>query len=77
MIDMRVLPNFKGVLCHDHRKPYYKLNCTHALCNAHHLRELTRAFEQDGQQWAQKMKILLKTIKSKVNGWCLGSQGIG
>jgi len=67
MIDMGVLANFKGILCHDHWKPYYKLNCTHALCNAHHLRELTRAFEQDGQQWAQKMKDLLETINSKVN----------
>jgi transposase len=67
MIDMGVLPNFKGVLCHDHWKPYYKLNCTHALCNAHHLRELTRAFEQDNQQWAQKMKTLLETFNSKVN----------
>ena len=67
MIDMGVLPSFKGVLCHDHWKPYYKLNCTHALCNAHHLRELTRAFEQDNQQWAQKMKTLLETFNAKVN----------
>ena len=51
---MGILPGFKGILCHDHWKPYYKLDCTHALCNAHHLRELTMAFEQDGQQWAQK-----------------------
>ncbi|MBU4054334.1 MAG: transposase, partial [Proteobacteria bacterium] len=42
-------------------------NCTHALCNAHHIRELTRAFEQEGQQWAQTMKTLLETINSKVN----------
>ncbi|WP_435550540.1 IS66 family transposase, partial [Desulfobacterium sp. N47] len=67
MIDMGVLPNFKGILCHDHWKPYYTLNCTHALCNAHHLRELARAFEQDSQQWAQKMKTLLETINTKVN----------
>lgn len=67
MIDMGVLPSFKGVLCHDHWKPYYKLNCTHALCNAHHLRELTRAFEQDNQQWAQKMKTLLEAFNAKVN----------
>ena len=37
---MGVLPDFKGILCHDHWKPYYKIDCTHALCNAHHLREL-------------------------------------
>jgi transposase len=64
--DMGVLPWFKGVLCHDHWKPYYKIDCTHALCNAHHLRELTRAWEQDDQQWAQKLKNLLETINRKV-----------
>jgi transposase len=64
--DMGVLPTFKGVLCHDHWKPYYRIDCTHALCNAHHLRELTRAWEQDDQQWAQKLKNLLETINRKV-----------
>jgi len=43
-----------------------KMDCMHALCNAHHLRELTRAWEQDGQQWAQKLKNLLETINRKV-----------
>ena len=64
--DMGVLPGFKGVLCHDHWKPYYKLDCTHALCNAHHLRELTRAEEQDGQVWAKKLGDFLETINCKV-----------
>ena len=40
---MGILPDFTGVLCHDHWKPYYRYDCTHALCNAHHLRELERA----------------------------------
>jgi transposase len=66
MNDMGILPGFKGILCHDHWKPYYRIDCTHALCNAHHLRELTRAWEQDGQQWAQKLKNLLETINRKV-----------
>ncbi|MDP2644462.1 MAG: IS66 family transposase [Desulfobacterales bacterium] len=64
--DMGILPRFKGILCHDHWKPYYKVDCTHSLCNAHHLRELTRAREQDGQQWAQELKNLLETINIKV-----------
>ena len=63
---MGILPGFKGILCHDHWKPYYKYDCTHALCNAHHLRELTRAFEQDDQKWAKKLKNLLETINCKV-----------
>jgi len=66
MNDMGILFRFKGILCHDHWKPYYKIDCMHALCNAHHLRELTRAWEQDGQQWAQNLKNLLKTINRKV-----------
>jgi transposase len=73
---MGVLPWFKGILCHDHWKPYYRLDCTHALCNAHHLRELTRAWEQDGQQWAHDMKDLLEKINAKVNdaGGALSAQ---
>ena len=67
MNNMGILPVFKGTLCHDHWKPYYKFDCTHALCNAHHLRELTRAWEQDDQQWAKNMKNLLETINIKVN----------
>jgi transposase len=34
---------------------YHYTGCLHSLCNAHHLRELERAFEQDGQQWAKAM----------------------
>jgi len=76
MNDMGILFRFKGILCHDHWKPYYKIDCTHALCNAHHLRELTRAWEQDGQQWAQQLKNLLETINSKVTdaGGALNAQ---
>jgi len=66
MNDIGVLPRFKGILCHDHWKSYYKIDCTHALCNAHHLRELTRAWEQDGQQWAKRLQGLLEKVNRKV-----------
>ena len=63
---MGILPNYKGTVCHDHWKPYYTYDFTHALCNAHHLRELERAFEQDDQKWAEKMKTLLNAINEEV-----------
>ncbi len=48
MDEMGILPQFQGVMCHDHWKPYYRYKSLHALGNAHHLRELIRAYEQDG-----------------------------
>lgn len=62
MDEMGILPHFTGTLCHDHWKPYYRFDCRHALCNAHHLRELTRAWEQDAQLWAKDMQELLTEI---------------
>jgi transposase len=63
-----ILPAFKGVLCHDHWKPYYcYTDCLHALCNAHHLRELTRAWEQDKQDWAKQLKIFLEAVNKEVH----------
>jgi len=68
MDEIGVLPRFRGILCHDHWKPYYRYKeCTHALCNAHHLRELERAWEQDGQQWAKTMQDRLLEINTAVN----------
>ena len=64
---MGVLSDFHGVLCHDHWKPYFNFKCLHALCNAHHLRELERAWEQDKQKWAKKMQALLLEIKEAVD----------
>jgi transposase len=63
-----ILPVFKGVLCHDHWKPYYcYTDCLHALCNAHHLRELTRAWEQDKQEWAKLLKTFLEHVNKDVH----------
>jgi len=59
---MGVLPHFGGTLCHDHWTPYFRFHCLHSLCNAHHLRELERAWEQDGHRWAKKMQDLLLEI---------------
>jgi transposase len=67
MKDMGVLEHFRGILCHDHWKPYLQFECDHALCNAHHVRELERAWEQDGQRWAKQMQDLLLKITKAVD----------
>lgn len=60
--EMGILPKYQGIICHDHWKPYFKYGGLHAPCNAHHLRELERAVEQDKQKWAKRMIVLLKEI---------------
>jgi transposase len=49
-----------GVIVHDHFKPYYALpRVRHALCNAHHLRELKALIEFEKEQWAGQMRDFL------------------
>ena len=56
------LPEYMaGIVVHDHWKPYYTLqNVLHALCNAHHLRELQALIEIEKEVWARKMQRLLR-----------------
>ena len=50
-----------GIVVHDHWKPYYTLSgVLHALCNAHHLRELKALVEIEKEDWARKMQRLLR-----------------
>ena len=58
MDSMGVLPHYKSILCHDFWAPYSAYDVIHACCHAHLKRELTKAFEDFGQQWAQKFKKL-------------------
>ena len=67
MDDIGILPLFSGLLIHDHWKSYFSYECDHSLCNSHHDRELTRAFEQDNQQWAEKMRNFLLDLNKEVN----------
>jgi transposase len=54
-----LLPELQNTVVHDHWKPYYQLeDVIHALCNAHHLRELN-AFIESKELWAKKMKRFL------------------
>ena len=53
--------DLEGVVVHDGFVSYYKLeNIQHALCNAHHLRELKAVVEIDKELWARSMIRLLK-----------------
>jgi transposase len=62
-----ILPRFQGVSVHDGWKPYQTyLQCRHALCNVHHLRELTFVEEELHQPWAGNMKDLLREMKAAV-----------
>jgi len=69
MDDIGILPNFRGTLIHDHWKPYYTYqHCQHALCNAHHLRELQWVIDNHAQYtWAKSMQDLLYEINEAVN----------
>ena len=58
--DLEPLMGIRGVVVHDHWKPYYQLeDVLHQLCNAHHLRELQALTEIENEAWAKSMKQLL------------------
>ena len=61
-----LLEAFSGRAVHDHWKPYFQYDCDHALCNAHHLRELQYIEKQYQQPWASQMAHLLRSIKKRV-----------
>jgi transposase len=67
MAAIGILPQFTGVSVHDGWKPYCAhTSCRHALCNIHHLRELTFLEEQYHQTWARELKGLLLEMKAAV-----------
>jgi transposase len=63
MDEMGILPDFRGILVHDHFKSYFKYGYEHSLCNAHHLRELQAVADTTKHSWADLMQKLLKNIK--------------
>ena len=60
--DMGVLNTFAGVVVHDCWSSYFKLSATHALCNAHLLRELRGLAEHHGQLWAAELRSVLQGV---------------
>jgi transposase len=63
---MGVLRNMTGTAVHDGFRPYRSYEVAHALCNAHHLRELEALEELGGQDWAREMIDLLLDAKADV-----------
>lgn len=64
MEEIGVLASFRGTAMHDGLTSYWQYgDCHHALCNAHHIRELTFVEEELGQDWAKDLKELLLEIK--------------
>lgn len=56
-----LLAKVTGIVVHDHWKPYYTMTgVLHALCNAHHLRELKALVEIEKEDWAHNMQRLLR-----------------
>lgn len=66
MEDIGISPAFRGVSMHDGLMSYRAFGCSHALCNAHHLRELVFLEEELKQEWATQMKDLLLLMKKRV-----------
>lgn len=58
-----IAPGFSGIGVHDGWESYQGYTYTHALCNVHHLRELTFVEETSQQAWATCMKEVLPAMK--------------
>jgi len=60
-----ILPHFQGVSVHDGWAGYRAYTaCRRALCNVHHLRELTFLEEEYQQGWAGELKRLLQAMRA-------------
>jgi transposase len=56
-----MLSGVSGIVVHDHWKSYDTIpGVEHALCNAHHLRELQALVEIEHEDWARQMQVLLR-----------------
>jgi len=63
-----VLPHFSGRAVHDGYASYQQYGCRHALCNVHHLRELTALWENEGAEWARELRPVLVQMKQAADG---------
>ncbi|WP_201385508.1 IS66 family transposase [Ktedonobacter sp. SOSP1-85] len=69
-----IASRLQGLSVHDGWSSYWAYGKGHALCNVHHLRELTFFAEEEHQLWASEMKVLLLLMRelvaqAKARGW--------
>lgn len=62
-----ILPYFRGTAVHDFWGAYMKYPCNHAFCNAHIVRELIFAHEEDNCEFAKRMIDCILEIKEAVD----------
>ncbi len=56
-----MLAGVRGIIVHDFWRPYLSMEgVTHALCNAHHLRELKALIDIEKEPWARAMHRFLR-----------------
>ena len=56
-----MLEGVTGIIVHDFWKSYFTMpGVTHALCNAHHLRELKSLLDNGNEPWAKEMSRFLR-----------------
>ena len=56
-----MLSGVSDIVVHDHWKSDHTIpGVEHALCNAHHLRELQALVEIEHEDWARQMQVLLR-----------------
>jgi len=66
--EIGVIPRYGGVAIHDCWASYLSYaHCSHGLCGAHLLRELTFIVDANGYRWAANMKRLLQETCAKVS----------
>jgi transposase len=66
MEDLGIIAHMSGIAVHDGWRPYRGFEVTHALCNAHHLRELEGVGVVWDQGWANDLADLLIEAKTAV-----------
>ena len=67
--DFGILKDFSGCLVHDCMQSYFRLPCSHCLCNSHLVRELTFLHEELAALWAADMKALLLEMYVQRRRW--------